>query len=202
MASVFSGLPNNLIIDIIKTELDRQKSELDTLDYWTSGVGEGIYFDEEFCQDLGDWVDLGEALETGHWEQTTVEREGWEKFRPFWFKSMVMGDIRRLNDHNKLVQKGGHYDEDGKLVPQKKLPKHLINRKTPDINYILTIIRVTPRTGPCLTARDVKVNIRCFRDELTRARMGGKLNWNTWHVNRNFWKMRGISVEELKVKEL
>ena len=162
MASVFSGLPHNLILDIIKTELDRQKSELDTLDYWTSGVGEGSwkerggFLDLDFCQDLGDLVDLGDVASTG--------REGSEECRPFWLKSELNGDIRMLGDHNKLVQKGGHYDGEGKLVPQKKLAKEQINRKS-DLNYILSITRLVKRTRR-ITAREVKVNLRKVRDEL------------------------------------
>lgn len=188
MASVFSGLPHNLILDIIKTELDRQKSELDTLDYWTRGVGgEGINFDDEFCQDLGDWVDMGEAAGGGgHWEQATIEREGWEQCRPFWLKSRVMGDIRMLGDHNKLVQKGGHYDGEVRLIPQKKLPKHLINRKTPDINYIPSIIRRW--SGRVHTAREVKVNLRMVRElrlnHFRAVHRCYRLSWELWHINR------------------
>ena len=99
--SVFRLLPHNLIMGIVKVELDRQKAEKENLDYWIArprGVG---------------WLAL--------------------------HLRSVLADVVKLGKHNAQVQKGGFW-VDGNRIPQKKLQKSQINRKSKH-NYIPAIIR-------------------------------------------------------------
>jgi len=99
-------------MDIIKVELDRQKVERDTLDYWM--------------------------------ERDAVARNP-NKLVPYHYR-LVMRDVLALGEHNQVVQKGGYYTrsahgyDEPHFIPQKKLQKSQINRKS-NHNYIPAIIR-------------------------------------------------------------
>lgn len=118
--SVFHLLPRRITMDIIKMELDRQKAERDTLDYWM--------------------------------ERDAIARNP-KALVPYYYR-LVMRDVLKLGELNAVVQKGGHYEvgrkldtwgiglayDEPKLIPQKKLQKSQINRKSKH-NYIPAIIR-------------------------------------------------------------
>ena len=62
--SLFHLLPHRITMDIIKLELDRQKAERDTLDYWTNPI-EAVWFDNEFADQLKTYIACGRGGEFG-----------------------------------------------------------------------------------------------------------------------------------------
>ena len=111
--SVFRLLPHNLIMGIVKVELDRQKAEKENLDYW-------ILLEKPSLRGLVGY----------HYR-------------------LVLADVVKLGKHNAQVQKGGFW-VDGNRIPQKKLQKSQINRKSKH-NYIPAIIRHYASFGSTLT---------------------------------------------------
>ena len=123
--SAFRFLPHDLIIDIVKIELDRQKGERDTVEYWKGR-----------CAVSKD-------------SNTLVPRSTryGRTLTPWTYYRSVMRDIVSLGVLNKIVQKGGHYessphgtDIQPTLIPQKKCKKSQINKKS-TYNFTLAIIR-------------------------------------------------------------
>ena len=85
--SVFSQLPHNLIMDIVKTELDRQK---ETLHYWTTikekehsqkkGGWKERHFREQVCEDIRELAKLNQSVKAaGYFEgqhKTYLQKDG------------------------------------------------------------------------------------------------------------------------------
>ena len=157
--SPFRHLPNNLIIDIIKTEMDRQKAEKETRDYWI---------------ELDEWRRAKGKKTPGHPTPP--------KYIQPWYYLKVMKDVRHLGVLNKIVQKGGHYkpapyDPDTGyvlepiLVPQRNLPKARWNKRTPDTNYIMALIRHYSTRGS--TMRNLSLTDEtAFGSKWMRIRLG------------------------------
>lgn len=153
--SPFRHLPNNLIIDIIKTEMDRQKAEKETRDYW---------------------IELEKRARVINPKNRMPQYH-----EPYYYRK-VMRDVVALGRVNKIVQKGGHYkpapydpesweaQRSPILVPQKKLPKARWNKRT-DHNYIMALIRHYSTRGS--TARNLALTDEtAFGSKWMRIRLG------------------------------
>ena len=185
--SPFRHLPNNLIIDIIKTEMDRQKAEKDTRDYW---------------------------IEMEKRARVINPKNRMPQYHEPYYYRKVMRDVVALGRVNKIVQKGGHYKPapydpeswDGPqppiLIPQKNLPKARWNKRS-DSNYIMALIRHYSTRGS--TARNL-----ALADETAfgRAWMRVRLGWGCdideenvmvsirairWNRERNFKEKLGYT---------
>lgn len=123
--SAFRFLPHDLIIDIVKTELDRQKDERDTVEYWKGG-----------CAVSKDPTKL--VLRSTRYGRTLT---------PWTYYRLVMRDIIVLGVLNKIVQAGDHYEpapndsiHEPILIPPKQCKKSQIKKKS-TYNFTLAIIR-------------------------------------------------------------
>ena len=131
--SVFRLLPHNLIMGIVKVELDRQKAEKENLDYWI---------------ELDKWRRVKVTAPNGtisRFRRALISRQ---EVQPSYYR-LVLADVVKLGKHNAQVQKGGVW-VDGDRIPQKKLQKSQINRKSKH-NYIPAIIRHYASFGSTLT---------------------------------------------------
>lgn len=117
--SVFRLLPHNLIIDIIKVELDRQKVEKENLDYWMErdaiARNPNKLIPYHYRLVMRDVLKLGEL-------NAVVQKGG--------FYTPACRNPARFQAY-----------EPPQLIPQKKLPKSKWNQKQLTTNYIPAIIR-------------------------------------------------------------
>ena len=133
--SAFRFLPHDLIIGIVKYELDRQKEERDTVEYWKGR-----------CAVSKDPTKL----------VPRCTRYG-RTLTPWTYHQLVMRDIVALGVLNKIVQKGGRYKpcphgsniHQPILITQKKC-------KESTNNFTLAIIRKYSSIGG-LTLRSIEL---------------------------------------------
>jgi hypothetical protein len=170
--SVFRLLPHNLIMDIIKVELDRQKSEKENLDYWSQVGDRDIY----------------------------GQRIGWRALH----YRLVLADVVKLGELNVDVQKGGFYHQlvryasrsGSQFIPQKKLQKSQINRKSKH-NYIPAIIRHYSTLGS--TTRNLELaDTNVLGRKWLKVRLGWGLEIDEEHLKVSIKVIRLNRLRHLK----